>query len=60
VKRFFDIFFSFFGLLFLLPLFIIVAVLIKVNSDGPVFFRQERIGKDFIPARKNRKRFQDL
>jgi lipopolysaccharide/colanic/teichoic acid biosynthesis glycosyltransferase len=47
VKRFFDIFFSFFGLLFLLPLFIIVAVLIKVNSDGPVFFRQERIGKDF-------------
>ncbi len=51
MKRIFDIFFSFIGLLFLLPLFIIVGVLIKVDSKGPVFFRQERIGKDFSAFR---------
>jgi len=37
------------GLLVLFPLFVAVALLIKVNSAGPVFFRQERIGKKFRP-----------
>ena len=43
-KRLFDIIFSFLGLILLLPLFIIVSILIKVDSSGPVFFLQERVG----------------
>ena len=46
-KRLFDIFFSSLGLLILLPLFTVVALLIKRDSEGPVFFRQERIGRNF-------------
>lgn len=47
MKRLFDIFFSLIGLLFLSPLFVVVALLIKLGSEGSVFFRQERIGKNF-------------
>jgi len=47
VKRFFDFVFSLFGIIVCLPLFAIIAVLIKLDSAGPVFFKQERIGKDF-------------
>tara|TARA_B100000614_G_scaffold226476_1_gene216766 strand:- start:178 stop:765 length:588 start_codon:yes stop_codon:yes gene_type:complete len=43
-KRLFDIIFSFLGLVLLLPLFIIVSILIKVDSSGPIFFLQERVG----------------
>lgn len=43
-KRILDIIFSIIGLIMLLPLFIIIAFLIKIDSRGPVFFRQERIG----------------
>jgi lipopolysaccharide/colanic/teichoic acid biosynthesis glycosyltransferase len=43
-KRVFDIFFSLIGLLVLSPLFLIVAVWIKLDSKGPVFFRQNRVG----------------
>jgi lipopolysaccharide/colanic/teichoic acid biosynthesis glycosyltransferase len=49
MKRFFDIFFSLFGLVLLLPLFVLIAILIKMDSSGPVFFRQERIGRGFKP-----------
>lgn len=49
VKRLFDIFFSFLGLTFLLPLFVVVAVLVKLDSRGPIFFLQERIGRHFRP-----------
>lgn len=45
-KRGFDIFISSLGLIIFSPLFIIVSLLIKIDSDGPVFFRQERVGKD--------------
>lgn len=48
LKRLFDIVFSFVALVLLLPVFIVVAVWIKLDSPGPVFFLQERIGKDFI------------
>ena len=41
-----DILFSFFGLLFLSPLFIIVALWIVLDNPGPVFYRQQRVGKD--------------
>lgn len=44
LKRFFDIIFSVIVLLISCPLFVVVAVLIKIESEGPVFFRQERIG----------------
>ncbi len=49
MKRLFDIFFSSIGLVLLLPLFAVVAILIKIDSKGPVFFRQERIGRNFNP-----------
>jgi lipopolysaccharide/colanic/teichoic acid biosynthesis glycosyltransferase len=47
MKRVFDIFFSLIGLLISLPLFAVVGILIKIDSTGPVFFRQERIGRNF-------------
>lgn len=46
MKRVFDIFFSVIGLLLLLWLFVIVAVWIRLDSRGPVFYRQTRVGKD--------------
>lgn len=44
--RFCDIVFSFLGLLLLSPLFIIVAIWIVIDNPGPVFYRQQRVGKD--------------
>ncbi len=49
MKRLFDIFFSLLGLVILLPLFITVAILIKLTDKGTVFYRQERIGREFRP-----------
>src|SRR5260370_35444008 len=46
VKRGCDVLGSLFLLTLLLPLFIFVAILIKLDSPGPVFFRHYRIGKD--------------
>ncbi len=46
LKRFFDILFGSLVLLILWPLMLIVALLIKIGSPGPVLFKQERIGKD--------------
>ena len=50
MKRLFDILASGLGLIVLSPLFIILAIWIKVDSKGPVFYRQVRVGyknKDF-------------
>ena len=44
IKRLFDIIFSFVGIVFLFPVFIIVSILIKIDSSGPIFFIQERVG----------------
>jgi lipopolysaccharide/colanic/teichoic acid biosynthesis glycosyltransferase len=44
-KRLFDLVFVVPGIVLLLPLFLLVAVWVKVDSVGPVFFRQERVGK---------------
>ena len=44
-KRVFDWLICSFGLLFLWPLFIVLALLIKFDSPGPVLFRQERVGR---------------
>ena len=49
IKRSFDIAVSGVGLALCLPLVLVVAALIKWDSKGPVFFRQERIGKNFRP-----------
>jgi len=49
VKRILDIVMSLLGLIVLSPLFGAIAVLIKLDSKGPVFFRQVRIGKDGRP-----------
>lgn len=49
IKRLFDIIFSLFGLIILLPSFLIIAFLIKITSKGPVFFKHERIGKEGKP-----------
>jgi lipopolysaccharide/colanic/teichoic acid biosynthesis glycosyltransferase len=46
IKRIYDVIFSALGLLVLLPLFAVIAVLIKLDSPGPVFYQQTRIGKD--------------
>ncbi|MDY7032820.1 MAG: sugar transferase [Thermodesulfobacteriota bacterium] len=43
-KRAFDILFSSIALLFLLPVFVIAGILIKLDSPGPVFFIQKRVG----------------
>lgn len=43
-KRFFDILFASIGLLILSPLFILLGLLIKIESPGPIFYRQIRIG----------------
>lgn len=45
LKRIFDIIISMLGLIILLPLFIIIAVLIKLTSTGGIFFRQQRVGR---------------
>ncbi len=45
MNRLFDIFFSVLGLVISTPFFIVVSVLIKADSPGPVFFLQERVGK---------------
>jgi len=49
IKRSFDIAVSAMGLALCAPLFLVVAVLIKWDSKGPVFFTQQRIGKEFRP-----------
>lgn len=50
MKRLFDIVMSGLGLLVLSPLFLLLAIWIKLDSKGPVFYRQSRVGwhnKDF-------------
>jgi lipopolysaccharide/colanic/teichoic acid biosynthesis glycosyltransferase len=42
-----DIIFSFIGLIFFSPLFIVIALLVKFSSAGPVFYRQVRVGQNF-------------
>jgi len=52
-KRGFDILFSLLALVFILPVLLIIAVLIKLDSEGPVLYVSERIGR-------NGKRFRFL
>jgi len=45
VKRLFDLFVSLAGLVLLFPLFVAIAIAIKLDSPGPVFFRGQRVGR---------------
>lgn len=45
-KRLFDIVFSFMSIIILAPLLIIIALLIKITSRGPILFKQKRVGKN--------------
>lgn len=46
IKRLIDFFGSLIGSIIISPILIIIALLIKLTSKGPVFFKQERLGKD--------------
>jgi lipopolysaccharide/colanic/teichoic acid biosynthesis glycosyltransferase len=47
-KRCFDILFSFLGLIFLSPFFILLSIIILLDSKGGVFYKQIRVGKNNI------------
>lgn len=44
-KRLLDVVFSIFAIILLFPVFIVLAVIIKATSKGPIFYKQERIGR---------------
>lgn len=44
IKRFIDIILSFLGIIILSPLFLILIIAIRVDSPGPILFRQKRVG----------------
>lgn len=46
LKRTFDLVFAILGVIILSPVFLAIAVLVKVSSPGPMFFRQERVGRN--------------
>ena len=48
MRRGIEVFFSFLLLVIISPLFLIISILIKTTSNGPVFFKQKRIGKNNI------------
>ena len=45
-KRGFDIVFSLFALVFIAPVLLTIAVLVKLDSEGPVFYISERVGRN--------------
>lgn len=49
MKRLFDLFFTVIGLVILLPFFVLIAIWVKLDSPGDVFYRQIRIGKNQKP-----------
>ncbi|MDF9760406.1 O-antigen biosynthesis protein WbqP [Peribacillus simplex] len=46
IKRSLDFILSFTAMFFLWPIFLILAVIIKIDSKGPIFFKQKRVGKN--------------
>ncbi|HNR20463.1 MAG TPA: sugar transferase [Bacteroidia bacterium] len=48
LKRVFDFVFSFCFLILLMPLFLLISILIIINSRGPVFYLQSRVGKSNV------------
>lgn len=48
IKRIIDIVLSLIALIILSPIFIAISICIKLQSEGPVFFKQERVGKNKV------------
>ena len=48
-KRILDIFISFISLIILFPFFIVIGILIKLDSRGPIIFKHKRLGKNCKP-----------
>lgn len=46
VKRIIDVVLSGIGIIVLLPIWLVLAIIIKIDDSGPVFFRQKRIAQD--------------
>jgi len=46
LKRIMDFILAFIGLIFFLPIFIVIAILIKLEDRGSIFFRQTRVGQN--------------
>ncbi|MGG7178135.1 sugar transferase [Clostridium paraputrificum] len=44
LKRLFDIVASLIGIIILSPIFIVISIIIKITSPGPIFFKQKRVG----------------
>jgi exopolysaccharide biosynthesis polyprenyl glycosylphosphotransferase len=61
IKRIIDIVFSAYALAILAPILFVIGILVKATSTGPIFFFQERIGRNGIPFRiiKFRSMFTD-
>lgn len=61
LKRIYDVIFSAIGLIALSPFFAVIAILIKADSPGPIFFKQTRVGKNgaFFNIYKFRKMYMD-
>lgn len=49
LKRTFDVVVSLIGLIFASPVLVAAAIAVRCTSNGPVLFRQERVGRDFHP-----------
>jgi lipopolysaccharide/colanic/teichoic acid biosynthesis glycosyltransferase len=49
VKRLFDLLAASLGLLAISPLLVLIALLIKLTSEGPILYKSQRIGKNFQP-----------
>ena len=49
IKRILDILFSLIAIILLIPLYIFLAISVKLSSPGPILFLQERIGEKGIP-----------
>lgn len=49
MKRFFDVLLSFIAIILLIPVYIVLAIGVKMSSPGPIFFLQERIGLNGKP-----------
>ena len=45
LKRFTDCIIAIIGLILFLPILLVVAILIKLDSEGPIFFKQSRVGR---------------
>ena len=60
IKRVFDIVFGLFALLLFSPLLLVAAILVKCSSEGPVIFKQERVGLHNKPFQMYKFRTMEL